>query len=292
MVKSMTGYGRAQKKIGALDVLVELRSVNHRYLDCNVRTPRMYNFLEDPIKKIITASLSRGKCDVYVTIDRSKAEEGQLSLNRGVLESTLSILDILIKEYGLPDDRTACVLARFPDVIGIEKETEDTESLIRDVSAIAQEAVNEFNFMRACEGERLQADILARMDTIEALVTQIEMISPKRVEEYRNRLRTHMEDVLYSAGIDEQRILQEAALYADRIAVDEETVRLRSHLKQLREMLKSEGAIGRKIDFLIQELNREANTIGSKSNDLDMTKMVVEMKSEIEKIREQAQNIE
>ncbi len=292
MVKSMTGYGRAQAKIGALDVLIELRCVNHRYLDCSIRTPRMYTFLEDPIKKLVSASISRGKCDVFVTIDRSEAQDGHLSLNRSVLEGTLTILETLVTEYGLKDDRTACALARFPDVIGMEREEEDTESLIRDVSAVAREALEGFDAMRQSEGQRLEEDILSRLDTIEQLVSRVEEVSPRRVEEYRSRLLSRMEEVLATAGIDEQRILQEAALYADHVAVDEETVRLRSHLAQLRQMIRTGGAIGRKMDFLIQELNREANTIGSKSNDVEMAQIVVEIKSEIEKIREQAQNIE
>ena len=292
MVKSMTGYGRAQAKVGTLDVLIELRSVNHRYLDCNIRTPRMYTFLEDPIKKLVSSALSRGKCDVFVTIDHSQAMDGQITLNRTALEETLAVLETLVKEYGLRDDRSACTVARFPDVIGIERQEEDTESLIRDVCEVAREALAGFDAMRTSEGQRLQEDILSRLEVIEGYVKKVEEASPRRVEEYRGRLLAHMEEVLSTAGIDQQRILQEAAIYADHVAVDEETVRLRSHLAQLRQMLSTGGAIGRKMDFLIQEMNREANTIGSKANDVEMAQIVVEIKSEIEKIREQAQNIE
>lgn len=292
MVKSMTGYGRAQEKIGALDVLIEMRSVNHRYLDCNIRVPRTYTFLEEPIKKLVSKALSRGKCDVFVTIDRTEAQGGNITLNRTVLEGYLEVLRTLRTEYGLKEDWGAATLARLPDVIGMEREQEDTEALTQEVEDLARRAIAGFDQMRTAEGLRLAEDIGARLDAVEALVDQVEARAPQRVEEYRSRLKAHMDEVLDSAGIDEQRILQEAALYADRVAVDEETVRLKSHLAQLRQMLAGGGAIGRKMDFLIQELNREANTIGSKANDVELSSVVVEIKSEIEKIREQAQNVE
>lgn len=292
MMKSMTGFGRAQAAVGNLDVTVELRCVNHRYFDCTVKTPRMYAFLEDTVKSRVQKSISRGKVDVYVTIDHNRCDNVQISLNSPVLEGYLSAAKQMAESYGLKNDLTVSSAARLPDVFFIEKEQEDAEALKAGMSAVVDSALAEFTAMREHEGARLSGDILERAQTIAGIVEKIEELSAKTVSDYRQKLFQRMKDVLENAEIDEHRILLEAALYADRVAVDEETVRLKSHLSQLGSMSRENGAVGRKMDFLIQELNREANTIGSKANDVALSRLVVDMKAEIEKIREQVQNIE
>ncbi len=292
MMKSMTGFGRAQSTVGNLDVTVELRCVNHRYFDCSVKTPRMYAFLEDTVKGRVQKSITRGKVDVYVTIDHNRCDNVQISLNSPVLEGYLSAAKQMAELYGLKNDLTVSSAARLPDVFYIEKEPEDADALKSGIGAVVDSALVEFSGMREHEGARLSRDILERAQTIADIVEKIEVLAVQTVAEYRQRLFQRMKDVLENAEIDEHRILLEAALYADRVAVDEETVRLKSHLSQLSAMSRENGAVGRKMDFLIQELNREANTIGSKANDVGLSRLVVDMKAEIEKIREQVQNIE
>ena len=288
----MTGYGRAVQMIDGREITVELRSVNNRYLDCTVKLPRMFSFAEDSVKNRVKAAVSRGKVDVYIGVNAAQAADVQVAVNRPVLESYLAALRQIESEYGVRDDVTVMSLARLPDVFSVEKTEEDEQKLTQDILSVAEEAIARYNTMRETEGAALEADLRSRAATILERVALVEQRSPVTVAEYRERLRQKMQEVLQNTAIDEGRILQEAAIYADRIAVDEETVRLRSHLAQLGDMLTKGGAIGRKLDFLLQELNRETNTIGSKCNDLELSNIVVEMKAELEKIREQTQNIE
>lgn len=292
MIKSMTGYGRGQISGNGRDVTVEIRSVNHRYFDCSIRTPRGSAFLEEPIKTKLQEHIARGKTDVFVTIDTSKADNVTAALSEPMLRAYLDIAKTLREKYGIANDLSAAQVMRLPDVLTITKEEADTEELTREVLAALEEALSGYNTMSQKEGARLAEDIFLRLENIATLVDQIEVRSPKCVEEYREKLEARMKEVLESASIDPQRILTEAAIFADKVAVTEEIVRLRSHIAQLRGMLESGGAIGRKLDFLVQEFNREANTIGSKANDVTMAQLVVDLKAEIEKIREQIQNIE
>lgn len=292
MIKSMTGYGSAKGAAEDLEITVEVKSVNNRYLDTSVRMPRSFLFAEDAVKSAVQRHISRGKVDVFVSVDASAADNMTVKINepllRGYLEAIRHISDI----YDLENDLTAVSVSRFPDILTVEKKDLDADSISAGIAAVAEKALDDFDAMRLREGEKLCSDVLSRLETIEALVSTVEREAPKTVEEYRNRLREKMAELLGTAGIDENRILSEAAVFADHIAVDEETVRLRSHISQLRTMLSGRSPIGRKIDFLIQEFNREANTIGSKCQNSDIAHVVVDLKSEIEKIREQIQNIE
>ena len=292
MVKSMTGYGRAEESVNGCTITVELRSVNNRYLDCNVRIPRLYLFAEDAIKARVQNTISRGKVDVFVTLDNAGADKVQVSVNKPVADGYYAALKSLAEEYHLSDDISVSLLSRFPEVLLAEKAEEDVEQMAKDICSVLDRALADFDQMRTREGERLRDDILSRADIIEAKVALVEERSPQTVSEYRARLEAKMNEVLANTQLDPARILTEAAIFADKIAVDEETVRLRSHIGQLREMLAKGGAIGRKLDFLIQEFNREANTIGSKCSDIEIARHVVDVKAEIEKIREQVQNIE
>ena len=292
MVKSMTGYGRARQTLHGRDITVEVRSVNNRYLDCTVKVPRTYFFAEDAVKSRVQKAVSRGKVDVFITIDATGADETVVAVNeplaRGYYEALTKIRDM----FSLEGELTAAVLAKFPDVLTVTKAEEDLESVAGDICAVLDEALEAYNAMRAVEGVKLCEDIAGRVTTIETVVGKVEERSPQTVAAYREKLTARMQEVLQSTTIDESRILTEAAIFADKIAVDEETVRLRSHIAQLRAMLKSDQPVGRKLDFLIQEVNRECNTIGSKCNDLTIAQDVVNMKAEVEKIREQVQNIE
>ena len=288
----MTGYGRGEQTLHDRKITVELRSVNNRYLDCSVRMPRLYLFAEDAIKTMVQKSISRGKVDVFITLDSSAAEQMKVTVNRSVADGYHAALKELAQTYGLQDDISVSLLSRFPDVLLAEKAEEDAEAVAKDICTVLEQALADFDQMRTREGQRLAEDITSRAATIENLVSFVEERSPQTVSEYRARLEERMREVLENTQIDPARILTEAAIFADKVAVDEETVRLRSHIAQLREMLSKGGATGRKLDFLIQEFNREANTIGSKCNDIQISRQVVDIKAEIEKIREQVQNIE
>ena len=292
MVKSMTGYGRARATRNLRDITVEIRSVNNRYLDCTVKMPRMYAFAEDAVKARVQKAVSRGKVDVYITVDASAADVAQVNVNTALAAQYAQALRALAAVCGTEGQVTPEQLARFPEVLTVTKADEDLECVSADLCAVLDEALDSYNAMRAVEGVKLAEDIGARLTAIEGMTAQVEERSPETVREYRQKLTARMQEVLQSTAIDEQRILQEAAIYADRIAVDEETVRLRSHVSQLRGMLQSDQPMGRKMDFLIQELNRESNTIGSKCSNLDIARIVVDLKGEVEKIREQVQNIE
>ena len=293
MVKSMTGYGRAEETLDGYAITVEVRSVNNRYLDCSVRIPRLYLFAEDAIKARVQRTISRGKVDVFVTLDSTGAEKVQVSVNKPVADGYYEALKQLAASYGLPEsDISVSLLSRFPDVLLAEKAQDDVEQLAEDICSVLDGALSDFDSMRTREGARLEEDILSRAATIEEKVALVEERSPQTVSEYRAKLEARMSEVLANTQLDPARILTEAAIFADKVAVDEETVRLRSHIGQLRTMLDKGGAVGRKLDFLIQEFNREANTIGSKCSDIDIARHVVDIKAEIEKIREQIQNME
>lgn len=292
MIRSMTGYGRAEQVLHHRTITIEVRAVNNRYLDCSVKIPRVYVFAEEAIKSQVQKRVARGKLDVFVTIDSTAADKVDVTLNRPVADGYYTALTQMRDAYGLRDDISVSLLSRFPDVFLVEKEQGDAEVIAGDIGDVLFQVLDEFNAMREREGQALAQDIRAKAAHIAALLSQVEERSPASVAEYREKLRQRMEEVLSNSQIDESRILTEAAIFADKVAVDEETVRLRSHLTQLEEMLAQGGAIGRKLDFLIQEFNREANTIGSKCSDVEMSKLVVEIKGEIEKIREQVQNVE
>ena len=292
MVKSMTGYGRARETLNGRDITVEVRSVNNRYLDCTVKVPRTYIFVEDAVKARVQKAVSRGKVDVFITIDATAADETVVAVNEPLARGYYEALTKLKDMFSLEGELSAAALAKFPDVLTVTKAEEDLESVSGDICAVLDEALDAYNAMRTVEGGKLSEDIAGRAATIEAVVGKVEERSPQTVAAYREKLTARMQEVLQSTAIDESRILTEAAIFADKIAVDEETVRLRSHIAQLRTMLESDQPIGRKLDFLIQEVNRECNTIGSKCNDLTIAQDVVNMKAEVEKIREQVQNIE
>ncbi len=292
MIKSMTGYGSAKGQAGDLQISVEVKSVNNRYLDASVRMPRSFLFAEDAVKSAIGRHISRGKVDMFINVDSSAADDVNVKVNEALLKGYIDAIGLISEKYGLENDLTAVSAGRFPDILSVEKKDLDAEEISAGLVAVAEQALRDFDAMREREGEKLCADVLSKLETISSLVSTVEKESPRTVEAYQNRLREKISEVLSSAGVDENRILAEAAIYADRVAVDEETVRLRSHMSQLRSMLAGGSPIGRKIDFLIQEFNREANTIGSKCQNSDIAHVVVELKSEIEKIREQIQNIE
>ena len=292
MVRSMTGYGRAREMRGGRDITVEVRSVNNRYLDCTVKMPRAYTFAEDAIKTRVQKAVSRGKVDVFVTIDATGADETVVSVNEALARGYYEALTRLKESFGLEGSITPDMLAKFPDVLTVTKAEEDVDASAADICAVLDSALASYNEMRAVEGAKLAEDVGSRADTIEETVGRVEQRSPETVAAYRQRLETKMMEVLQSATIDESRILTEAAIFADKVAVDEETVRLRSHLEQMNNMLTTGGAIGRKLDFLLQEMTREATTNGSNCTDVRQARVVVEIKVELEKIREQTQNIE
>ena len=292
MIKSMTGYGRAVETVGGREYTVEIRSVNNRYLDCSVRLPRMLSFTEDAVKQAVKNSVSRGKVDVYISVHTEGGEEVSVSLNKNVLEGYLTAMRQMVTEFGITDDISVSVASRLPDVFTVEKPEVDEEQLLSDLMTVVNKALEGYDAMRCTEGAALDKDLRSRGNTILELVAKVEAGNGKTVADYRTRLENKLREVLENTAIDESRILTEAAIFADKVAVDEETVRLRSHLEQMNTMLTTGGAVGRKLDFLLQEMNRESNTIGSKCTDVELARIVVDIKAELEKIREQTQNIE
>ncbi len=288
----MTGYGRGQMTVDGTDILVEIKSVNNRYYDFSARLPRMYGYLEEKLKTFMNGSISRGKIEVSVSIYNSGSKSEEISINLDVANGYINALREANETLGLDDDITLSHVSRFPDVFIIKKIIEDEESVWNNIKPVAEEAVARFVAMRETEGEKMKEDLSSRLDFILSKVEEVEKISPTTTENYRNRLYQKLKDILSDNNIDEQRILTEAAIFSEKVAVDEETVRLRSHISQFRELLETDEPVGRKLDFLVQEMNRESNTIGSKAQDIAITKIVVDIKSEIEKIREQIQNIE
>lgn len=292
MARSMTGFGRAQLDSGNLFVSVELRSVNHRYFELYTRIPRAYGFLDEKIKGYLQGRVGRGKIECNVNIEAPDSDYAVVKVNHSLVSAYIAALREIEEKYGIRNDVTTTALTRFPDVLSVHKEEADEDAIWDAVKEVLESATDNFIKMREREGEKLKEDICGRADLILEKVAFVEARSPETVREYNEKLKERIRELLDGAAVDEQRILQEAAIYADKVAVDEETVRLRSHIDQLRAMFDEPGAIGKKMDFLVQEINRETNTIGSKAADFEINKVVVEMKAEIEKIREQVQNIE
>lgn len=292
MIKSMTGYGRAQEIIGGMDILVELRSVNHRYYEFSSRLPRMCGFLDEKLKSMLQGSISRGKVEANVSINYSEGKEAVIAVNKSIAKGYIEALNEANNELGLHNDLSLSQLLKLPDVFNVQKSVQDGDEIWEAVQSVAKLALESFMLMREAEGGKMFEDISKKLDAVEDMLRYIEKKAPLISESYRNRLYSKLCDVLEDKGIDEQRIITEAAIFSERVAVDEETVRLGSHIDQFRDLLSQNVPVGRKLDFLIQEMNREVNTIGSKSQDIEITRVVVDLKSEIEKIREQVQNVE
>lgn len=292
MIRSMTGFGRAQASVEGYNITVEIRSVNHRYFEFYAKIPRTYSFLEEKIKSTLSTGISRGKVECSVQIEATADESVVVSVNEPLARGYVDVIGSIAETFNLKDDLTALSLARFSDVLSITKAPVDEDALWEKVEPVIKEALNGFIAMRETEGAKLSKDVLSRGELILENVSYIEERSPETVKQYSEKLLERMRNVLGDTQIDEARILTEAAIYADKVAVAEETVRLRSHIDQLRTMLQSSEAVGRKLDFLVQEINREANTIGSKAQDVDIARRVIDIKAEVEKIREQIQNIE
>ncbi len=292
MVKSMTGFGRACKEVDGYVITVELKSVNHRYFDFSSRCPRQYGFIDDKIKSFVNSKVARGKIDCYVGIEALNTESADVVVNNTLASAYVKALKEISTNYDLKEDFGASTVARFPDVLIVKKADEDEDKIWQLVKTVAEEAIDKFTQMRCVEGKKMYDDVYSRSQFILDTVSFIEERSPQTVKEYNDKLVERVHELLGDVTLDESRILQEVAIYADKVAVAEETVRLRSHIAQLREFISSDEPVGRKLDFLVQEINRETNTIGSKCNDVEIAKKVVEVKAEIEKIREQIQNIE
>ncbi len=292
MIKSMTGYGGAKGSCADYELSVELKSVNNRFADISVRTPRGFMFAEDAVKAAVQARISRGKVDVFISLANSIQNDTSVIVNQGLAAEYKAAIESIAELLGLNSDVSAYQISKYADVLTLDKKELVKDEALTTILAIVENALNEHDSMRLREGQKLSEDIHNRLSTIEAFLAQIEERSPKTVLEYRERLTAKMREVLENTQIDESRILTEAAIFSDRVAIDEETVRLRSHIAQMREILKSTVPVGRKLDFIVQELNRETNTIGSKCSDSEITRIVLEVKAEVEKIREQVQNIE
>lgn len=292
MIRSMTGYGRGQQTIHGMDITVEIRSVNHRYYEYASRLPRVYGFLDERLKSYLQKGISRGKVDVGVWIETVDAPGSEVVVNHALAKGYLQALRELAQTYALRDDVSVGMLSRFPDILTVRKAAEDEEAIWDAVRQVTDEALAGFVAMREREGARMREDVLSRRQTILRAVEQVERRSPEIVREHMAKVEARMRDLLSTATVDEQRLLTEAALFADKTATAEETVRLRSHMDQLETLMNASEPIGRKLDFLVQEINRETNTIGSKVQDVELARVVVDVKAEIEKIREQIQNIE
>ena len=292
MIKSMTGYGRAVETVNGREFTVELRSVNNRYLDCSVKLPRSLTFAEEAVKQAVKNTISRGKVDVFISVHSENGTDAKITLNTAMVEGYLAAMEQMANAYPVRNDISVSLLSRMPDVFSVEKPEVDEVQLQLDLMQVVQQALTGYDAMRTTEGKALENDLRSRGAAIEDMVSQVEAGNAQTVVDYRTRLEAKLKEVLSSTTIDESRILTEAAIFADKVAVDEETVRLRSHIQQMYAMLTSGGAVGRKLDFLLQEMNRETNTIGSKCTDVRLARIVVDMKAELEKIREQTQNIE
>ncbi|NLL63165.1 MAG: YicC family protein [Ruminococcaceae bacterium] len=292
MAKSMTGYGHAQIETDSLFVSVEMKSVNHRYFELYPRVPRAYGFLEEKIKSYLLNRISRGKIECNVSIEALDLDDVVVRVNHSLAKAYLNALTELAETYELRNDISATSLTRYGEILSVHKDEIDTETIWEVVKGVLEQATNSFIEMRECEGEKLKEDIFSRIVSIEEMINSIEKRSPETIKEYNEKLKARIRELLEDVTVDEQRLLTEVAIFADKVAIDEELVRLRSHLEQLREMFEETTAVGRKMDFLVQEINREVNTIGSKATDLEINKIVVEIKAEAEKIREQVQNIE
>ncbi len=292
MVRSMTGFGRANALINGLDITVEIKSVNHRYFEFSCRMPRAYQFAEEKLKALCQKSITRGKVELSVFVDEAEERSTQVEINHAYAKAYLDALKQLSKQYGIKNDIKISALAGNSDIFKLRRTALPDEEVIEALTEVANKAIESFIAMREVEGERLLKDVLSRTEFILSKVALVEEQSPQTVKAYRERLEAKMRELLDTPNIDEQRLITETAIFADKIAVDEETVRLRSHIKQLESLFEDKGAVGKKLDFIIQEMNRETNTIGSKSQNVEIAHIVVDIKAEIEKIREQIQNIE
>ena len=292
MVRSMTGYGRGTASDGNMTVTVELKSVNHRFFECSIKAPRQFSFFEDKLKSYLQSRIARGKVDVFVSFERGAISTETVTVNEALAESVVNAMRSIAEKYNVSDDVSATAVAAVSGVLTVTSGQLDEEATGNIILSAASDAVDAFIAARETEGARLAADVISKSENILQFVEIVEKRSPETVALYRERLENRIKELLQSASVDEQRVLTETALFADKIAVDEETVRLRSHIAHLNEMFKAAGPIGKKLDFIVQEMNRETNTIGSKCQDIDISRVVVDMKSEIEKIREQIQNIE
>ena len=294
MIKSMTGFGRCRTVLHGREISVEIKSVNHRFFEFSCRTPKGYGFLDDKLKALVNSRVSRGKIDMFVTVGAAEDTPAEVKINHSLVSGYINAMKEISETYGIENDVTVTAISRFPDVYTVSKAPENEEEITADVLEAANTAIDGFIAMREAEGENMKADILGRAEVILATVDEIDERSPQTVKEYEERLLDRINRTLqdYNINIDEQRVLTEVAVFADKVAVAEETVRLRSHFAQLSKIMESQTPIGREIDFIIQEMNREANTIGSKVQDAEIAHKVVKIKSEIEKMREQIQNIE
>jgi len=292
MIKSMTGFGRANGTYGGLDITVEIKSVNHRYFEFGCRCPRAYQFIEEKLKSVCQRSISRGKVELSLFIEDNSEQAVEVEINRPYAKAYIEALKTLSKEYGIKNDLKISTLALNNEIFKTAKRNEPDENAVEAVVQVTEQAVKGFIAMRETEGERLKNDVLSRTEAILEKVEFVESRSPETVKAYRERLEQKVKDLLETANVDEQRIITETAIFADKVAVDEETVRLRSHIKQLKNLLETDEPVGKKLDFIVQEMNRETNTIGSKCQDIEIAHTVVDIKSEIEKIREQIQNME
>jgi len=292
VIKSMTGYGRCQELVSGRDITVEIRSVNHRYFECTCRVSRGYGFLEDKMKQYLQASLNRGKVDLYLSVNTVDEQEAEVLVNHSLASGYIKALRDLSERYEIPDDISVSTVSRYNDLFTVHRAPEDEDEVWESVRDVAEKALESLVNMRVREGARMKDDVLTRAETILSIVDEIDKESPDILEKYQEKLKLKLSEMLDDVKIEEQRLLTEAAIFADRVATAEETVRLHSHFEQFTALLGSEEAVGRKLDFLVQEMNREVNTIGSKAQDSKITRRVVEMKAELEKIREQIQNIE
>lgn len=292
MIRSMTGFGRAQDTVGDFSILVEIKSVNHRFFEFSCRVPHAYGFLEEKLRSFVQQRVSRGKVDMFVQIAALTTQGSRVAVNHELAAGYVQALRELTEHYGIREELSAVSLSRYPDILTVCQAPVDEETVFAAVQPVAEQALAKFIAMREREGARLREDVLARSRTIRAAVGQVEERSPQTVQERRERMEARIRELLDGVPLEESRLLTEVAIYADKVAVDEETVRLRSHLDQLDALVGGDGAVGRKLDFLVQEINRETNTIGSKCSDLELTRIVLDVKAEIEKIREQIQNIE
>lgn len=292
MIKSMTGYGRAQKLVNGMSITVELKSVNHRYFEFTPKVYRGYAFLEDKLKTFLQPLISRGKVECYVLIESIEADDSIVQVNYSLASAYVEAFKALSEKLEIENNTTVSDLAEKNDIFSVRKAPADEELIWNSVSEVLSEAVQAFITMRRFEGNKLREDILSRVEKILSIVQEVEISSPKTVRDYYDKLLARINEVLGDVDIDPQRVLTEAAIFADKTAINEETVRLRSHIIQLKELMTCNEPIGRKLDFLVQEINREVNTIGSKGQNVDIAKNVIEIKAEIEKIREQVQNIE
>ena len=291
MLKSMTGFGRAEKTVDQFNVKVNLKSVNHRYLDLAVRVPKYYYFVEDKIRQVASKYISRGKVEVFVSVERTEGNDKSITLDKGVAENYISALRS-IAEFGLEDDIKISTIAQYHDIFKIETDEADEEYITSIITGVFEEAAEDFVNTRVNEGKNMEADIMSHLDNLETNLKKVEKRYPEIVAEYKSRLEKKISEVLADVNVEETRIITEAAIFAERTDIGEETVRLSSHINEFRKAIKTDLPIGKKLDFMIQEMNRETNTMGSKANDVEISKIIVDMKSEIEKIREQIQNIE